>query len=229
MTQPSRPEPRILAEGSRSLSKRRRLQMVAVSLAGLAAYATAGNEIAKTSYLHDSVASTAPQTANALIVAKVYQPGGQRLEGGLNQSENVWQPANDAVNSVYNLVLSMPGELQTVTVAVSPEVYAKHCQAPKFFPEAFDKTSVQAHFAPCGVVKGSHREITAYERLDTTDEIPVTFTRSKLSGKLQITGLGDYEKRNESLLGLLGMRREMKVFYNNEGPTVEPKAPKATM
>lgn len=197
----------VVANGSRPLKDRRLFKALGISaVLAVAAAATVGGMASKTSYADQSPLSTPEETVTAQVVAKVIQPQGHLLSKGYFKlgDNNVWQSPKDAPGAAMNLVLSIPGELSPVMVAVSPDIYSRYCKNPKFFD------TDQTQLGGCGAIVNSVPAPTAAERNAPLDKIEISFTRSRVDGSLQVTQLGGYDQLKTDLVDLLQMRRDSK-------------------
>lgn len=135
--------------------------------------------------------NTAQEQGTAQVVAKIWNPGGALLSKGYFQlgDNQVWQPVQDSEGSAHKLVLSLPNELQPVTVSVSPEIYENYCKKAEFFERSANNISPE--LAGCGAIHRAGELAPAHIPLDN---LQVSFTRSKIDGSIQITEINEQPK-----------------------------------
>lgn len=194
----------VVAVGSRNLADRSFLRSLGLRALPAVAGIALGTALGVSSFSDTGILSSQEQQATASVVAKIWQPGGSELAptGG-----NVWQPAKDAASSAYNLVLTLPGELKPVVVAVSPQMYDAFCQkaAAADLRSGFTGPG-QKHQGGCGATFS--KEDPNPERI-ALEEIQISYTRNKLDDSVQVTQMSVGQKAATSFAERISLRREL--------------------
>lgn len=139
----------------------------------------------------------------AKIIGKMMYAGGPELAGsGVDKSNNVdWLPIKDSPKSAYQLLLSIPGELETQAIAVSKETFDSFCKRPKFDTLRDPDSNLTGHF--CG---GTVNDPDPEKRKSYVDDVRISFV--KKGDTITITEFAGQEKEAPSFADTLRLKRQ---------------------
>lgn len=140
---------------------------------------------------------------DAKIIGKMMYAGGPELAGsGVDKSNNVdWLPIKDSPKSAYQLLLSIPGELETQAIAVSKETFDSFCKRPKFDTLRDPDSNLTGHF--CG---GTVNDPDPEKRKSYVDDVRISFV--KKGDTITITEFAGQEKEAPSFADALRLKRQ---------------------
>lgn len=165
--------------------------------AGLAGALLGVGAIAVASTNDHSFLYSPEQQDTAMVVGKITQPGGLQVERGQG-----WQPVADAPGAYRQLIVEVDG--QRVAIAVDQPTFSKYCRGAKM---EGDKAR-GLYEASC---LGAHQV-----------EMPVAYTRNKITDGLALTKVEDQEKFAQKFFERYQLRKEFNERLESRGKPRHP-------
>lgn len=153
-----------------------------------------------------------PQEVTATVMGKVMEHTSVNLKGG----ENAWQPIDEVDSSMFNLVLSVPGQAKPVMLAVSADTYHSFCQhekASRHEPSAErpmrSSTINVSGFGGCNfdanIASLGNAEAAAEAKMDT---VQLTITKGVRDGTIQVESFQGVDKVAQSRAAKRALMKE---------------------